>query len=58
MPTIDQLSKRLRKRAKKGMRGWPVGTIAYYGPDASRAILSANRPTPLKRLLYQPSTDP
>jgi hypothetical protein len=27
----------LRKKAKQGMRGYPVGTIAYYGPDHSRA---------------------
>lgn len=27
----------LRKRAKKGFRGYPVGTIAFYGPTAHRA---------------------
>ena len=27
----------LRKRAKKGFRGYPVGTIAFYGPTAQRA---------------------
>jgi hypothetical protein len=27
----------LRKRAKKGFRGYPVGTIAFYGPTADRA---------------------
>jgi hypothetical protein len=37
MPTKDQVFKRLSKKAKKGMRGWPLATIAYYGPDASRA---------------------
>jgi hypothetical protein len=37
VPTIDQLSKRLGKKSKKGMRGWPIATIAFYGPDASRA---------------------
>src|SRR5215468_9856911 len=37
MPTTEQLSKRLSKKSKKGMRGWPIATIAYYGPDASRA---------------------
>jgi hypothetical protein len=25
------------KRAKKGFRGFPVGTIAFYGPTASHA---------------------
>ena len=33
----DRFLKRLRKKAKKGMRGWPVATIAFYGPDLSRA---------------------
>src|SRR5271166_426711 len=33
----DRFLKRLRKKAKKGMHGWPVATIAFYGPDASRA---------------------
>ncbi len=33
----DRLFKRLQKKAKKGMRGWPVATIAFYGPDLSRA---------------------
>jgi len=27
----------LRKKAKKGFRGYPVATIAYYGPDDTRA---------------------
>jgi len=33
----DRFLKRLRKKAKRGMRGWPVATIAFYGPDLSRA---------------------
>lgn len=33
----DRHLKRLQKKAKKGMRGWPVATIAFYGPDLSRA---------------------
>jgi hypothetical protein len=37
MPLKDQALKRLRKKARKGQRGWPVGTIAYYGPDLTRA---------------------
>lgn len=28
---------RLRKKAKKGMRGWPLATMAFYGPDLDRA---------------------
>jgi hypothetical protein len=27
----------LRKKAKQGMRGFPVGTVAFYGPDDRRA---------------------
>lgn len=33
----DRYLKRLRKRANKGMRGWPVATIAFYGPNLSQA---------------------
>jgi hypothetical protein len=33
----DRSIKRLSKKAKKGMRGWPVATIAFYGPNLSRA---------------------
>ena len=33
----DRFLKRLRKKAKKGMRGWPAATIAFYGPDLGRA---------------------
>ena len=33
----DRFLKRLRKKARKGMRGWPVATIAFYGPNLSRA---------------------
>ena len=37
MPTNERFLKRLRKKAKRGMRGWPVATIAFYGPNLSRA---------------------
>jgi hypothetical protein len=33
----DRFLKRLRKKAKKGMRGWPAATIAFYGPNLSQA---------------------
>jgi hypothetical protein len=33
----DRFLKRLRKKAKKGMRGWPIATIAFYGPNLSQA---------------------
>jgi hypothetical protein len=29
--------KRLRKKARKGLRGWPMATIAFYGPNLSQA---------------------
>ncbi|MGI6851959.1 hypothetical protein [Mesorhizobium sp. 1B3] len=29
--------KRLQKKARKGYRGWPVATIAFYGPNLSQA---------------------
>lgn len=38
-----QPEKWLRKKAKQGMRGYPVGTIAFYGPDnlfASKVAVS------------------
>lgn len=30
-------NKWLQKKARRGMRGYPVGTIAFYGPDDRRA---------------------
>ena len=33
----DRYLKRLRKKARKGLRGWPIATIAFYGPNLSRA---------------------
>ena len=33
----DQFIKRLRKKSRKGMRGWPIATIAFYGPNLSQA---------------------
>jgi hypothetical protein len=33
----DRFLKRLRKKGRKGMRGWPVATIAFYGPNLSQA---------------------
>ncbi len=32
-----QPRKWLEKKAKRGMTGYPVGTIAFYGPDNRRA---------------------
>jgi hypothetical protein len=33
----DRFIKRLRKKVRKGMRGWPAATIAFYGPNLDRA---------------------
>jgi len=33
----NRFHKRLSKKARQGFRGWPVATIAFYGPDLSRA---------------------
>jgi hypothetical protein len=30
---LERARKRLGKRAKKGFRGYPVATVAFYGPD-------------------------
>src|SRR3954470_12499044 len=33
----ERARKRLTKKAKKGFRGYPVATVAFYGPDDRRA---------------------
>src|ERR671933_902691 len=33
----EQARKRLAKKAKKGFRGFPMATVAFYGPDNRRA---------------------
>jgi len=33
----DRFLKRLGKKARKGLRGWPIATIAFYGPNRSQA---------------------
>jgi hypothetical protein len=32
-----ELPKRLGKKAKRGFRGFPIRTVAFYGPDDRRA---------------------
>jgi hypothetical protein len=34
---LERARKRLRKRAKRGLRGYPVAIVALYGPDDTRA---------------------
>jgi hypothetical protein len=33
----DRFLKRLRKKARRGLRGWPLATVAFYGPNQSQA---------------------
>ena len=33
----NRFLKRLSKKARKGLRGWPIATIAFYGPNLSQA---------------------
>jgi hypothetical protein len=37
----DRFLKRLRKKARKGLRGWPIATIAFYGPNLHQATKAA-----------------
>src|SRR6266478_9998194 len=37
----DRFLKRLRKKARKGLRGWPIATIAFYGPNLDQATKAA-----------------
>jgi hypothetical protein len=59
MPSKGPSLKRLRKKAKKGMRGWPAATLAFYGPDLSRAtkiavgIVPSDTAEPLKLRSWQ-----
>jgi hypothetical protein len=34
---MTQPKKWLEKKAKRGVRGYPAGTVAFYGPDERRA---------------------
>ena len=34
---LERTRKRLSKKAKRGFRGWPVATVALYGPDDTMA---------------------
>ena len=34
---LERARKRLSKKAKRGFRGWPVATVALYGPDDTMA---------------------
>ena len=34
---LDRSNKRLTNKTRRGMRGYPLGTVAYYRPDDRRA---------------------
>jgi hypothetical protein len=62
---IERARKRLSKRAKRGFRGWPLATVALYGPDDTMAtkltvgILPSEdaEATDLRRWLSKNQTD-
>ncbi len=43
--------KRLAKKTKRGFRGYPVGSLTYYGPDDIRDHRSRSEP------VIHPSTE-
>jgi len=58
-----QSKKRLVKKAKKGFRGYPVATIALYGPDDKRAskvvasIIASEHADPEPQKKWFPESD-
>jgi hypothetical protein len=62
---IERARRRLDKKARKGFRGWPVATVALYGPDdrlatkLSVGIVPAQgaEPTDLRRWLSEGQAD-
>lgn len=34
---MNRFAKAIRRKANQGMRGYPVATVAFYGPDDRRA---------------------
>ncbi len=34
---MNRFLKAIHKKARRGFRGYPLGTVAYYGPDDKRA---------------------
>ena len=53
----SRFPKRLQKKAKRGFKGYPIGTVAFYGPDnrfASKVAVAVSRARTRKPL---PSSD-
>ena len=51
--TDNRFLKRLRKKAKKGLRGWPLATIAFYGPNLSQATKTVVGIIPSEGLMHE-----
>lgn len=63
MKIKQKIINRIIKRSKRGFLGYPVATVAYYGPDNSRAskvavgILKFEGAQPIMRKWYTETTD-
>jgi len=54
----DRFLKRLRKKARKGLRGWPIATIAFYGPNLHQATKTACRNRAIREMQRSKSYAP
>ena len=52
-----QARKRLGKKAKKGFRGFPLATIAFYGPDCGPGRVGFNTVSQHPRAVHDPSME-
>jgi hypothetical protein len=63
MKIKNQFREKLKKQSQKGFRGYPVATIAFYGPDNIRAtkvavgILTSQDADPVMRKWYSETDD-
>jgi len=60
-PTAEHLMKGLERRAQEGFQGYPLGIIAFYGPDdktATKAVIgivkaAGNSPENIKKWIFE-----
>jgi hypothetical protein len=58
-----KITNRIIKRSKKGFHGYPMATVAYYGPDNTRAskvavgIIKSKDAEPIMKKWYTEMTD-
>jgi hypothetical protein len=58
-----KIANRIIKRSKQGFRGYPIATVAYYGPDNTRAskvavgIIKSKDAEPIMKKWYTERTD-